>query len=563
VETLCDQLAGEIGHQTFIASILGMRRTDVYRCIRPGSQLLGMGLLNAWEGYRSTGLDSCAELPDRITVALQEADGTIEGIKKFLLGEPCISELEWEDFSHLADSIERIAAFLKQSLQKGTEGVNILLYGPPGTGKTEFCKTLATRLGTALYAVGEKDSNGQEPERNDRLNAFNLAQGLFRHQGNTLLMFDEMEDLFTRHTSIFRRGKVAGDSKVYTNRLLEKNPVPTIWVINNPNLITDAHIRRMSLALEIKTPPASARRQVLCRILKRHGCTLPDEDITDLTRQDGIAPAILDSAVRFAASTGGDADEVRFAARSIVKAMAGGAERPEAKKVIDDFNPMLMNTDSDLIFLADRLDTGKTRAFSLCLYGPPGTGKTEYVRYLASRMGMEVLVKRASDIFGMFVGQTEAAIAGAFREAKEEEKFLVFDEADSFLADRKGAYRSWEVTQVNEMLTWMESHPLPFACTTNLMDHLDEASLRRFTFKVKFDFMNHVQLEQAFRHFFKLHPPAGLKQLTSMTPGDLAVVRKRAEVMDINDKPEEILNFLHAEMNIKKTEIKVGGFSRH
>ncbi len=560
VEKFCDQLAGEMGHQVFIASILGMRRSDAHRCIRPGSHLREMGLLQGWDGYRSTGLDSCAEIPDPITIALQEADGNIEGFKRYLLGEPCSPELEWEDFFHLADSIERIAAFLEQSLRKGTEGVNILLYGPPGTGKTEFCKTLAARLGTDLYTVGEKDGNGREPDRNDRLNALNLTQGLLRRQRNTLLMFDEMEDLFTQPAFAFRRGKVAGDSKVYTNRLLEKNPVPTLWVINNPHLINEAHIRRMSLALEIKTPPASARKKVLCRILERHGCTLPDEDITDLTRQDGIPPAILDNAVRFAASTGGDAEEVRFAARSIVKAMAGGVERPEVKKVIGDFNPMLLSADSDLTLLADRLVSGRTQTFSLCLYGPPGTGKTEYVRYLANRMGMEVLVKRASDIFGMFVGQTEANIARAFAEAKEEEKFLVLDEADSFLADRKGAHRSWEITQVNEMLTWMESHPLPFACTTNLMDHLDEASLRRFTFKVRFDFMTQGQLAAAFNHFFGLDAPVELKTMKNLTPGDFTVVRKKAEVLNILDKPEEIVNFLKAETNMKRTPIDIRGF---
>ncbi|MDT8284376.1 MAG: AAA family ATPase, partial [Thermovirgaceae bacterium] len=512
------------------------------------------------EGFRSTGLDSCAEIQESITVALQEADGTIAGIKRYLLGERCMPELEWEDFSHLADSIERIAAFLEQSLRKGTEGVNILFYGPPGTGKTEFCKTLAARLGTALYAVGEKDGNGLEPERNDRLNAFNLAQGLFRRQGNTLLMFDEMEDLFTQPTNIFRRGKVAGDSKVYTNRLLEKNPVPTLWVINNPNLITDAHIRRMSLALEFKTPPASARRQVLCRILSRHGCELPEEDITALTKQDGIPPAILDSAVRFAVSTGGDAEEVRFAARSIVKAMAGGAERPEVKKVIGDFNPMLLSADSDLTLLADRLVSGRTRTFSLCLYGPPGTGKTEYVRYLANRMGMEVLGKRASDIFGMFVGQTEANIARAFAEAKEEEKFLVFDEADSFLADRKGAYRSWEISQVNEMLTWMENHPLPFACTTNLMDHLDEASLRRFTFKVKFGFMTQDQQGIAFNHFFGIRAPGNLRKVKNLTPGEFVVVRKKAEVLGISKDATELVSLLAGETEMKKGISPLVGF---
>ena len=61
----------------------------------------------------------------------------------------------------------------------------------------------------------------------------------------------------------------------------------------------------------------------------------------------------------------------------------------------------------------------------------------------------------------MWVGGTERNIADAFAEARDAEAFLVFDEADSLLADRRLAERHWEVSQVNEMLTWMESHPYP------------------------------------------------------------------------------------------------------
>ena len=80
-------------------------------------------------------------------------------------------------------------------------------------------------------------------------------------------------------------------------------------------------------------------------------------------------------------------------------------------------------------------------------------------------------------------------LRGAFAEARDTETFLVFDEADSLLADRNSARRNWEVSQVNEMLTWMESHPLPFACTTNFGKHLDPATLRRFVFKIALDYL--------------------------------------------------------------------------
>ena len=37
-----------------------------------------------------------------------------------------------------------------------------------------------------------------------------------------------------------------------------------------------------------------------------------------------------------------------------------------------------------------------------------------------------------------------------------------------------------EITQVNELLTWMDAHPLPFIAATNFARRLDPAALRRF-----------------------------------------------------------------------------------
>ena len=125
--------------------------------------------------------------------------------------------------------------------------------------------------------------------------------------------------------------------------------------------------------------------------------------------------------------------------------------------------------------LADRLERIGERRISICLQGPPGTGKSAYARYLADRLGLEVMHRRASDLMSMWVGGTEQNIARAFAEARDTEAFLIFDEADSLLSDRRGAHRSWEVAQINEMLTWMESHPLPFVCTTNDGERLDSA----------------------------------------------------------------------------------------
>src|ERR1035441_289754 len=112
---------------------------------------------------------------------------------------------------------------------------------------------------------------------------------------------------------------------------------------------------------------------------------------------------------------------------------------------------------------------------------------------------MEILEKRFSDLSSMYLGESEKAIAAAFEEAADLRAFLILDEVDSLLRDRGTAHNSWEVTQVNEMLTWIERHSQPFACTTNAPDSLDPAMARRILFKVRFLAMTPSQIATAFK----------------------------------------------------------------
>ena len=190
--------------------------------------------------------------------------------------------------------------------------------------------------------------------------------------------------------------------------------------------------------------------------------------------------------------------------------------------------------------------------FSLCLYGEPGTGKSLYARYLAKQIGCdEVILKRASDLMSKWVGESEQNIAAAFAEAKSKKAMLIFDEADSFLQNRNNAHASWEVSQVNEMLTWMESHEYPFVCTTNLLDTLDEASLRRFTFKIRFDFLTNEQVNKGIEHFFKI-TDAGVN-IKGLTAGDFATVKKKVDFLGVKDL-DEITKMLQDEVKVKKSK---------
>jgi SpoVK/Ycf46/Vps4 family AAA+-type ATPase len=128
---------------------------------------------------------------------------------------------------------------------------------------------------------------------------------------------------------------------------------------------------------------------------------------------------------------------------------------------------------------------------------------------------------------------------------------LIFDEADSLLAERGLATRSWEVSQVNEMLTWMERHDLPFCCTTNLIERLDTAAMRRFLVKARFGFLAPAQCALAWRRAFGSAPPPGLAALDRLTPADFDLVKRAAEIGGHAGDPAALLAALEREQRAK------------
>ena len=305
-------------------------------------------------------------------------------------------------------------------------------------------------------------------------------------------------------------------------------------------------------------PPSSVRARIWSRQRARHGIESSHDDARSLACEYDVTPGMA-SGVTAAAELvdGGGLDAVRCGVRSLARVLS--KEEPP-QSVPDRFDPGLVRADTDLDALARRLAGTGPGPVSLCLKGPLGTGKSAFVRYLAERMGLEVVQKRASDLMSKWVGDTEKRIAEAFAEARDAGSFLVFDEADSLLADRRFAVRSWKVSQVNEMLTWMEAHPLPFACTTNFGEHLDPATLRRFAFKVMLDYLAPEQVEAAFQRFFALSPPVGLARLPALTPGDFAVVRRKAELLGRLQDLETLAGMLRAECDAKPDRPRPIGF---
>ena len=455
------------------AIALGISADKVYSAFRKNSTLEQLGLIDfEYDGD----IDSTHLLKILFSHKFKDK----QALKSYFMGKPLKATLQWDDFRHIPQ-ISILEKITQSAVKRHQKGVNILLYGEPGTGKTELAKTLGQRLECSLYSIGEQQGDIEDNDDN-RYDKLLRAQKLLQKDKNVLLLVDEADDLLYKQGGFFCRDD--DFNKIQINRLLENNEHPTIWISNNISRMNKAYLRRFTYAIKFEKPKQSVRVQMWQKCLNANKLPADEQTAKSFAEKYSLSPSFIVSAIKSAKLINGGLPEIKQTLDVLQEAYNNGYKpRENINKEKIAFNPNLLNTDLDLVKLAQRIKDMKKLDFSMCLYGVPGTGKSAYAQYLGELLDLPVIKKKCSDLIDMYVGGTEKNIAQAFEEAADQSAILIFDEADSFLQDRSNAVRNWEVTQVNEMLTQMEKHKFPFVCTTNLMEKLDKASLRRFTFK--------------------------------------------------------------------------------
>ncbi len=535
---------------------LKARDADIRKAIRPNGNLRSTSVVSIEHSDSGHGLQII--VPSGLRNAMFSTADDIEMLMNSFLENAPSPKLKADAFSHLERETELLTAYLSRAGSTSATGVNILIYGPPGTGKTEYVRWLASHQNTRLYQVKAFDEQGHAISGLDRLVFFQLSQR-FLQKCNALILFDEIEDVFPMSDNPFFKQKPAA-GKMFINRLLESNPVPSIWVSNEVDHIDKAYLRRFDFSFEMGIPPVAVRRGILHNYLHAH--SISDETISHLAQQEELSPAQIEKAAKVLQLSGKKSKDREATLKHVIENSQSllGQEKNDPQLNFPDCRYQLdfLNPDCDLMQLVTQLKQAPTSAGALCFYGAPGTGKTALAHYIAKEIELPLMVKRASDIVSPFVGETEQRIALMFRQAQQDGAMLLLDEADSFLAERQSAKNSWEVTAVNEMLTQMERFDGLFICSTNLMQRLDAASLRRFALKIKFDYLKPEQRWQLFLAHTKKISSAQeskcreqLNQLNNLAPGDFATVRRQAALLGITLTAEELVKRLTQECKNK------------
>jgi len=538
-----------VGVSELLSNLFGLPKSDIISALKDKGKLLGYGLLE--RNYNPDRFHDYLDWGKMLDFDEFISEPLNEQVLLKVCTKPAIEpSLSLDDFAHLNEMKTMMVDYLQSSFATHRKGANILIYGAPGTGKTEFATLLAKAVSVSAHNITYMDENEEVIRAEERLNKCRFAQKVLEGQ-SSLLIFDEIEDVFRAG---FFECSVAQKNKAWMNQLLENNNVPMIWLSNSVSGIDPAFLRRFDLILEMPDLPLKNKSALITQLTEGK---LSPAYVQHFAKVRSLTPAILSRTIRVAKelNTSNFAETLLMMFNQTLKSQ----NKPKIEPLVlgkADYNLDYVACNDNIHRISEGLKQSKKGR--ICCYGPPGTGKTAWAAWLAEQLEMPLLLRQGSDLLNPYVGGTEQNIAQAFEQAKADNALLVLDEVDTFLFSREGANRSWERSQVNEMLTQIERFEGLMVVSTNLIEVLDPAALRRFDLKLKFDYLTLKQRldftkQQAEILGLPLLSEEDLSQIESLnllTPGDFAAVARRHQFSPFQ-KVQDWLMALQGECEVK------------
>ncbi len=467
------------------------------------------------------------------------------------LKDDVVPEVTYEDIGGLEEEIKKIREMVELPLKHPEIferlGIDppkgVLLHGPPGTGKTMLAKAVANETQSHFILINGPEIMSKYYGQSEQ----NLRKKFEDAEKNapSIIFIDEIDAIAPKREEskgeVERR--VVAQLLANMDGLNSRGKVVVIAATNIPNAIDPALRRpgRFDREIEIGVPGKEGRLDVL----KIHTRNMPlgksvslkklaeitygfvGADLAALSREAAmvvlrrIMPDLKlseenviprETLEKLKVRQNDFMDALKFVRPSALREVLieipnvkweniGGMEEVR-QKLIEAVEWPLKNPDS-----FTKLGISPPRG--ILLYGPPGTGKTMLAKAVATESKANFISVKGPELLSKWVGESEKAVRGIFKKARQTSPTIIFfDEIDS-LAPRRSASSDSKVSErvVNQMLTEMSGlegmSDVVVLAATNRPDMLDTALLR----PGRFDriIMTPVPDEEAREAIFKVH----------------------------------------------------------
>lgn len=445
-----------------------------------------------------------------------------EPVKEELAGIPKVS---YENIGGLEGAIPKVRELIELPMRHPEVfrklGINppkgVLLHGPPGTGKTLLAKAVANETqahfinvnspGIMSKFVGEAEAN--------ILKYFKEAE----KNAPSIIFFDEIDSIAPKRDEFVGEveRRVVAQLLSAMDGMEARGNIVVIAATNRINSLDEALRRpgRFDREIEIGVPDVKGRKE----ILQIHTRGMPLAKDIDLDHYAGITHGFV------------GADLESLAKESAMKALrrylpkinldeenipAEVLEKMEVNK--DDFDNALKevqpsalrevavevpNVKWDDVGGLDEIKSELKQAVEwplknpdsfkkmgirpphgILLYGPPGTGKTLLAKAIATESEANFISIKGSQLFSMWIGESEKGIRNIFKRARQVSPVIVFfDDIDSIASKRgTGIDSGVHDRVVNQLLTELDGietmKDVVFLAATSRIELLDPSLLR-------------------------------------------------------------------------------------
>ncbi len=475
-----------------------------------------------------------------ISYGLVDEDGDITYEAKNCIFDKNISSLypeilkaddKKDSFALSSFSVKNNDVKLASKLLKSHSATNLLLYGGAGTGKTQFARSLVHSVDlNPLFLKNDFDSN-----KTARL--CELSKLLSLPKNSSVIIVDEAECILEKDDTT---------QKSIVKKMLEESRSKVIWILHSVRNLDESILRYLTYSIKFnEMSPAMLKTIANTKLNRISKDTKLRSKLVNLCEEYRVTGPSMENIVKAFSGmklNGSNEEQLVRDMKSVLESNSAlFCDKQKMRgNVNSSYDISVLNVSIPAQEIVDMVMNAQYNEVNggirMLFYGLSGTGKTELARYIAEKLNKRILLKRASDILGMYVGDEEKNIKRAFEDAESSGDILLFDEADTFFADRSSAAHNWERSMVNEFLTQMEEFSGILICTTNLRQIMDPAMQRRFHILTEFKALRPEGIAKLLKSFFGTYTfddalISPLVRYSTVTPGDFGSLAGKIRFM--------------------------------